>query len=143
LWWLIGLHNRKTEGRVITSGLSLETLARKVSDLSHLKIADTADRELLKSLRDRISAIVDERNLAVHGLRAADPDGDTFTAELARGAYKSKPQNLSLIRLKSLNIEVISILTVIEPILVRYQVIETMTDYSAQSQSLEQAHKGR
>ena len=92
LWWLIGFSNRKAEGRVLTSGLSLETLARKVCDLQHLKISDAKDRETLVKVRDRISAIVDERNLAVHGIRSADPEGDTITAELSRGRYKSKQQ---------------------------------------------------
>jgi hypothetical protein len=122
LWWLIGL--RKAEGRVLTSGLSLENLVRKVCDLQHLKIADAKDRETLEKLRDRISAIVDERNLAVHAIRSADPEGDTITGELTRGRYKSKPQNLSLVRLRSLNVEIISIITTIQPLLVRYNVIE-------------------
>lgn len=137
IWWLIGLPNRKVEGRVITSSLSLETLARKICDLQHLKISDIADRKTLEKTRDRISAIVDERNLAVHGIRSADPAGDTITAEVTRGNYKSKPQKLSLIRLRSLNAEIISILTVVEPLLVRYNVIEQMTELSAQLQSLQ------
>jgi hypothetical protein len=128
LWWLIGFSNRKAEGRVLTSGLSLETLARKVCDLQHLKISDAKDRQTLKNVRDRISAIVDERNLAVHGVRSADPEGDTITAELSRGQYKSRPQNLSLVRLRSLNVEIMSIITTIQPLLVRYDVIEGITD---------------
>src|SRR5215469_61873 len=128
LWWLIGL--RKVEGRVLTSGLSLENLARKVCDLQHLKIADARDCETLEKLRDRISAIVDERNLAVHAIRSADPEGDTITAELSRGRYKSKQQNLSLVRLRSLNVEIMSIITTIQPLLIRYDVIEGITDQS-------------
>jgi hypothetical protein len=128
LCWLIGFSNRKAEGRVITSGLSLETLARKVCDLQHLKISDTKDRETLESVRERISLIVDERNLAVHGVRSADPEGDTITAELSRGKYKSKPQNLPLVRLRSLNVEIMLIITTIQPLLVRYGVIEGVTD---------------
>jgi hypothetical protein len=128
LWWLIGFSNRKAEGRVLSSGLSLETLARKVCDLKHLKISDAEDRVTLDKVRERISAIVEERNLAVHGVRSADPEGDTITAELSRGQYKSKTQNLSLVRLRSLNVEIMSIITTIQPLLMRYGVIEGIAD---------------
>src|SRR6185437_5786990 len=100
IWWLLGLPNRKYEGRIITAGLSLETLARKAYDLSHLKIANDQDIKTIESLRDRISAIVDERNLAIHGLRSYDPENEITQAEVSRGNYRSKPQNLSLIRLR-------------------------------------------
>lgn len=99
-------------------------LARKVCDLQHLKISDTKDRQTLSKVRERISAIVDERNLAVHAIRSADPEGDTITGELTRGPYKSRPQNLSLVRLRSLNVEIMSIITTIQPLLIRYNVIE-------------------
>jgi hypothetical protein len=123
-WWLLGLPNRKTEGRVLTSGLSLETLVGKVCELQHLKISDANDRKTIEQSHKRILAIVEERNLAVHGIRSADPEGDTITAELSRGQYKSKPQNLSLVRLRSLNFEIASIIKTIRPLLQRYNVIE-------------------
>lgn len=141
VWWLIGLHNNKRDGRIFTSGLSLETMARKAADLKHLKISCANDRKAIEDIRDRISAIVQERNLAVHGLRAADPDGGEVTAEVSRGTYKSQPQKLSLVRLRSLNAEIGMIMAITEPLLVRYGVIEHMTDFSAQLQSLQQEHK--
>ena len=141
IWWLLGIPNQKYEGRIITAGLSLEILVRKAADLSHLKVANDADLKTIQSIRGRISAIVDERNLAVHGLRSYDPENEITRAEVSRGYYKSKPQKISLIRLRSLNSEILSIMTVVEPLLVRYGVLDQMTDLSAQMQFLQQENK--
>jgi hypothetical protein len=133
-WWLLGLLNKDKEGRVITSGLSIEVMARRVWELCHLRISDIADRDRLGAVKDRIQGILEERNLAVHGRRSLNPD-QSVTGAIARGKYKHEPQKLSLVRLRNLNTEIGYITAELEPILVRYGIIEGMTDLSAQLQS--------
>jgi hypothetical protein len=128
LWWQIDFLHRRTEGRVLTGSLSLEIMAKKVCELYHLKIPDKNDRKILDDVRDRIVAILDERNLAVHGVRQINPANETH-AEIARGKYKNKPQKLSNIRLKSLNFEIVAIVQTLEPVLVKYRVLEDRGDY--------------
>jgi hypothetical protein len=122
-WWFIGLLNREKEGRVITGGLNLETTAKRVCELSHLKIKAEQDRNLLESIKDRILKIVDERNLAVHGRRKLMPDG-TLTGLVTRGNYKRVDQSLPLIRLRNLNVEIAAIIDELEPLLCRLGIIE-------------------
>jgi hypothetical protein len=118
LFWLIGLHGRRSEGLIATGAPNLETASKRVCELAHLRITDSADVTLLKSARDRISAVVDERNLAVHGVRSA-LSPEKVTGQVARGPYKNKPQDLPLIRLASLNVELKSITDSVNPLLVR------------------------
>jgi hypothetical protein len=132
-WWLLGLLDKEKEGRVITSGLSIEKMARRVCELCHLRISDEADCAQFTLTKERLVAIVEERNLAVHGRRSWHPDHEV-TGSLARGKYKNEPQKLSLIRLRSLNSEIGSIISALEPVLVRYRIIEGMTELSAQQQ---------
>jgi hypothetical protein len=89
-WWLLGLLNKPKEGRLITGGLNLGTISKRVCELSHLRVQEQGDRELLESLRDRIVQIIDERNLAVHGVRSLLPDA-TVTASVARDVCRNKP----------------------------------------------------
>lgn len=125
-WWLLGLLNAPTEGRLITSGPSIDAMARRVSGLSHLKISNEADRAQLATIEARIKAVVDERNLAVHGTRSEHPEVGV-TASVARGKYKNEPQKLPLVRLRSLNTEIGAIISALEPLLVRYGIIENQT----------------
>ena len=141
LWWTLGLLNKKVEGRVITGSLSIDTLALRLTQLSHLKLHDEADRKILEDVRKRIMSSIDERNLAVHGVRSVMPDG-TIQAEVARGPLKSKFQVLSLVRLRSLNTELGVILGLLEPLLVRHNVISGMTGYATQLQLLRQETDG-
>ena len=122
-WWLLDLLNNPTEGRPITSGLSIGTLARRVSALCYLKISNVDDRTKFNTIEGRIKAVIDERNLAVHGTRACDPSLGV-TASVSRGKYKNEQQKLPLVRLGSLNAEIKSIIAAPEPVLVRYGVIE-------------------
>jgi hypothetical protein len=126
-WWLLGLLNKPKEGRVITSSLSIEKMAKRVCDLSHLRISKDEDRALLENIKNRILAVLDERNLAVHGVRKWHEDEQVLTGSLARGKYKNEPQKLSLLRLRSLNNELVSIANALEPLLVRYNIIEGTT----------------
>jgi hypothetical protein len=135
LWWLLGLLNDETAGRVITGGQSLENLARCCKELSRLRITDPTDRQILEDAYNRLLAIVDERNLAVHGVRSAEETGPLVTGVVSKGKYKSKPQNLSFIRLNTLNTEIVNIMALIEPLLVRLNIISEMTGFSAQQQS--------
>ncbi len=56
-WWLLGLLNMPKEGRLITGGLNLESLSKRVCELAHLRVQEQEDRKSLESLRDRISKI--------------------------------------------------------------------------------------
>ena len=122
-WWLLDLLNKPNEGRVITGKLSLEIISKRVCELSHLKVLEQEDRKLLENLRDRVAQIIDERNLAVHGVRELLPD-TTVSATVARGAYRHRPQSLSLIRLASLNKEIDAITQAFQPLLIRLGILE-------------------
>jgi hypothetical protein len=123
LWWILGLLDHPTEGRLLTGSLNLETASNRACELSHLRIAEKEDRDKLQAIQKRAVAIVDERNLAVHGVRSLEPD-NTVIARVARGKLKNLPQKLSLIRLNSLNAEVASIIRELEPLLIRLKVLE-------------------
>ena len=124
LWWLLGLP--QNEGRVITEGVHVGVLARKVRDLAHRKVSAKADLDGLTDLAADIKNAEGERNLAVHGLREVRP-GDEVMATVTRGQYKNTPQRMSLIRLKTLNAEVTRLVAIIEPMLFKYGVVDGMT----------------
>ena len=138
LWWLLGLLNDEKAGRVITGGQSLENLARRCNELSYLRIPEERDRQILEDSYKRIHAIIDERNLAVHGIRSALKTGPLVTATVTKGKYKSQPQNLSYIRLNTLNTEMANIIALVEPLFMRLGIISDMTEFSAQQQSAQQ-----
>jgi hypothetical protein len=123
LFWLIGFHNKPVEGRIATGAPGLETTSKRVCELAHLRLTDIDDMKLLESVRDRIKAVVDERNLAVHGVRSA-LSAETVVGRVARGPYKNKPQQLPPVRLASLNVELKSITDSVSPLLVRNGIIE-------------------
>jgi hypothetical protein len=137
LWWLLGLLNQPREGRILTGGLSIDTLARRVSELSSLRIGDANQRATLGRVRVRITDVLDERNLAIHGVRSLQPD-DSVLAAVSRGKYKNEPQRMSLIRLRSLNSEVARILAELEPLLFTLGVIEGVTEISRRYKSDQQ-----
>jgi hypothetical protein len=122
-WWLIGLLNKPIEGRIITGGLSIEQLLKRVCSLSHLRINVAADREALEAIKKRVDAVADERHLAVHGVRAVQPD-NRITGIVSRGNYKGQPQQLSTIRLGTLNTELAAIIDELEPLLHRLGIIQ-------------------
>jgi hypothetical protein len=132
LWWLLGLLNDSQAGRAITSGQSLENLARRCNELSRLRVKEAGDRKILDGAYARILAIMDERNLAVHGVRSAHKTGPLITGVVGKGKYKGQPQTLSEIRLNSLNTELMNIMALVEPLFVRLGIISEMTDFSAQ-----------
>jgi hypothetical protein len=138
IWWLLGLLNDQSAGRVITSGLSLENLAKRCKELSRLRVTEESDREILADAYSRILAIVDERNLAVHGVRSAQENGPEITGMVSRGKYKGEPQKLSNIRLNSLNKEIVEIMALIEPLLVRLGIVTEMTTFSELRQASSQ-----
>jgi hypothetical protein len=87
-WWLLDLLNASKEARLITSNLSIDRMASRVAGLSHLPISDVEDRARLAAVETRIKAVVDERNLAVHGIRSWHPECGV-TGSVARGKYKT------------------------------------------------------
>lgn len=125
-WWLLGLLNKPKEGRIITGSLSIEMLAKRVRDLGHLKTNDEVVLSTFKNVAKRIDAIIDERNMAVHGVRVVDSDS-SIRAEVARGKFKNNPQPISASGLRDLNNEVKSIISSLEPVLVSLKIIEDMT----------------
>jgi hypothetical protein len=76
----------------------------------------------MKAVARRIEESLDERNLAVHGVRQLMPN-EAVVASVTRGQYKGTLQHLPLIRLRSLNDEAASIIAVIEPLLHSHGVI--------------------
>lgn len=139
VWWLLGLP--QSDGRTITGGVDICSLARKARDLAHRKLSVKAELDAMADLAKRIEAITDERNLAVHGLREVQPD-DAVTAMVTRGKYKNSLQSMSLIRLGSLNAEVGRLIAVIEPLLFNHGVVDGITEISKQGLA-ERAEVGR
>ncbi len=129
VWWFLGLP--QSDGRTITGGVDICSLARKARDLAHSKLSVKAELDAMADLAKRIEAITDERNLAVHGLREVQP-GDAVKATVTRGKYKNSSQSMPLIRLKSLNAEVGWLIAVIEPLLHKHGVVEGITKISKQ-----------
>jgi hypothetical protein len=127
IWWFVGLLNAPGDGRVLTGSFGIATLGRKACDLAHRKFSNQADLDKLAEVAKRVADVMDERNLAIHGVRSLQPD-DTVLAAVARGKYKHEPQKLPLIRLQSLNDEVARIIAVIEPLLAENGVIEGITE---------------
>jgi hypothetical protein len=113
-------------------GISIGGLARKARDLAHRKVSTKSDLDAMGDIAARVEAIIDERNLAVHGFRSLQPD-EILLAAVARGKYKNTLQLLSLIRLRSLNAEVGRIIAVIE--LADHGVIEGVTATSRRYRS--------
>ena len=111
IWWFVGLLNAPADGRVLTGSFGIDALARKARDLAHRKLSTEADLEKIKNVARRVAEIIDDRNLATHGVRSLQPD-DTVLAAIARGKYKHEPQKVPLIRLQSLNAEVARIIAV-------------------------------
>jgi hypothetical protein len=124
-WWIFNLHNRHEEGRILTGSLSIELLSGRVRDLAHLKIADPVDREVLSAVAKRIDVIKDDRNLAVHGVRAMLPDKSVH-AWAARGKYKHAPEFMTAMRLRSVTVEIRCILKELEPVLLKNNIISTI-----------------
>jgi hypothetical protein len=86
VWWFIGLLNTPSDGRVLTGSFGIDALARKARDLTHRKLSDPAERDKIAEVARRITEVIDERNLAIHGVRSLQP-GDTVLAAVARGKY--------------------------------------------------------
>lgn len=123
-WWVLGFLDKPTEGRIITASLGIELMARRAYDLCHLKQVKPEEKSLLESVKNRIAAIVDERNLAVHGVRQLDLSTNTVFGHVGRGNYKNTPQKLPLIRLASLNDEIAAVIQVLHPWMVSRGLIE-------------------
>jgi len=129
VWWFLGLLNQPEDGRVLTGSFGIDALARKARDLAHRKLTNETDANKMAEVARRVLDVIDERNLAIHGVRSLQPD-QTVLAAVARGKYKHEPQKMPLIRLQTLNTEVARIIAVIEPLLARDGVIEGITEVS-------------
>jgi hypothetical protein len=126
LWWLIGLLDDHEDARIMTRGLDIQTLSRRVRDLAHRKISDRDEKQILKRVACRIAKIIDDRNLVVHGVRSLQPDKRVL-ASVPRGPYRHKPEPLPLIRLRSINTEIAGIIAELEPLLADKNVIDGVT----------------
>lgn len=130
VWWFGDLLDQSDAERLTaTGGKPISVLAREAHNIAHQKLISASELEALKDVARRIEEIIDERNLAVHGVRSLLPD-ETVVARVTRGTYKGTLQNLPLIRLRSVNTEVAGIIAVIEPLLHSHGVIEGMTEVS-------------
>jgi hypothetical protein len=130
IWWFSNLLDKSDDERLIaTGGKPISVLAREVHNIAHQKLISASELEALKDAATRIEEIIDERNLAVHGVRSLLPD-ETVVCRVTCGTYKGTLQSLPLIRLRSLNAEVARIIALIEPLLQSHRVIEGMTEVS-------------
>ena len=122
--------DKSDEDRITeTGGKPVSVLAREAANIAYRKLLTPSELDAIKEVAKRIQEIIDERNLAVHGVRQKVPD-ETVIARVTRGKYKGTLQRFPLIRLQSLNDEVARIIAVIEPLLHSYGVIEGMTEVS-------------
>ena len=100
----------------------MSVLAREARDNAHQKLTNKSELDAMADVAMRVAAVIDERNLAVHGVRVVQPD-ETVMASVARGKYGNTLQPMSLDSLQRLNDEVTSIIDVIEPLLHRHGMI--------------------
>jgi hypothetical protein len=138
IWFRDLLDKSDYERMTETSGKPVSVLAREAGNIAHQKLTSASELNAIKDVVSRIEESIDERNLAVHGVRSLLPD-ETVIARVTRGKYKGTLQRLPLIRLRSLNAEVARIIAVIEPLLHAHGVIEGITEVSRRYSSPEQA----
>ena len=137
IWWFLDLLDKSDEERITaTGGKPISVLAREAANIAHRKLT-SAQLDAMKEVAKRIEASLDERNLAVHGVRQLMPD-ETVVARVTRGKYKGTLQRLPLVRLASLNAEVGRIIAVIEPLLHSHGVVEGITAVSRRYSSPDQ-----
>src|SRR5215813_4016929 len=106
IWWFSDLLDKSDEQRLTeTGGKPISVLAREAGNIAHRKLTLKSDIDAMKDIAKRIEESLAERNLAVHGVRTLSPD-EVVLASVTRGRYRGTLQNLSLIRLRSLNEEV-------------------------------------
>ncbi len=130
IWWFSDLLDKSDDERLTaTGGKPISVLAREAHNIARQKLISASELEALKDAARRIEEIIDERNLAVHGVRSLLPD-ETVIARVSWRTYKGTLQSLSLVRLRSLNAEVTGIIALIEPLLHSHGVIEGMTEVS-------------
>jgi hypothetical protein len=128
IWWFSDLLDKSEEERdTETGGKPISVLAREASNIAHRKLT-SSELDALKEVAKRIEESIDERNLAIHGVRSLQPD-ETVLATVSRDKYNTL-QPLSLVRLQSLNDEVARIIAVIEPLLSEHGVIQEVTEIS-------------
>jgi hypothetical protein len=139
IWWFRDLLDKSDYERMTeTSGKPVSVLAREAGNIAHQKLTSASELNAIKDVVSRIEESIDERNLAVHGVRSLLPD-ETVIARVTRGKYKGTLQRLPLIRLRSLNAEVARIIAVIEPLLHAHGVIEGITEVSRRYSSPDRA----
>jgi hypothetical protein len=102
---------------------------RTADSKDHAPLPTTMENPAAYCQAARVEESLAERNLAVHGVRTLSPD-EVVLARVTRGRYRGTLQNLSLIRLRSLNEEVGQIIAVMESLLYSNGVIEGMTEAS-------------
>ena len=128
IWWFSDLLDKSEEERITeTGGKPFSVLAREAYNIAHRKLT-SSELDALKEVAKRVEESIDERNLAIHGVRSLQPDEPVLAT--SRGKYKNTLQPLSLVRLQSLNDEVARIIAVIEPLLAEHGVIQGVTEIS-------------
>jgi hypothetical protein len=133
IWWFSDLLDKSDEERLTaTGGKPISVLAREAGNIAHRKLT-SAQLDAMKEVAKRIEESIDERNLAIHGVRQLVPD-ETVLARVTRGKFKGTLQHLPLTRLRSLNDEVVRIIAIIEPLLADHGVIEGITEVSRRYQ---------
>ncbi len=131
IWWFSDLLDASDDKRTAETGSKpMSILAREMRNIAYQKLLSPSELDAMKDAATRIESIIDERNLAVHGIRQLLPDETVVVPRVARGKYKGRLQRLPMIRLRSLNAEVARIIAVIEPLLLKHGVIAGITEAS-------------
>ena len=94
IWWFNGLLNADDDEREkATGGKSITALANEAADHAHRKLSSTKEHADINDVARRIKEALDERNLAVHGVRQLMSD-ESVLARVTRGKYKGTLQRL-------------------------------------------------
>lgn len=102
IWSLLGI-NEKT-GKLVTSGLDILPRVRMAIRLaSHLNAKSAVKKALDKVRTELQNGIIDQRNLAVHGIHTVSDDGETMTLEVHRGGNANRQITISIRDLNALN----------------------------------------
>ena len=70
IWWFSDLLDKTHEERITeTGGKPISVLAREAGNIAHRKLTSGSELDAMKEVAKRVEESLDERNLAIHGVR--------------------------------------------------------------------------
>ena len=101
IWALLKID--EPTGKLVTSGLDILPRIRMAMRLAtHLK-AKPAVRKALEKVRTKLQdGVIDQRNLAVHGIQTVSDDGEVMTLEVHRGGKANRQVPIRIADLNAL-----------------------------------------